>query len=208
MVDDFENLNVCMPTNRLETLVDGIFAIAMTLLVFNLYVPMVGGPLSEIAIQQSLSSIYPKFLTFVVSFILLAIFWNLNHKHFNQINHIDNLLLWINVIWLLFIVMVPFTSSLTGLYQHYTTPHLIFNLNMLGIALFLSISWYYATKKKFLTDNLDTKTITTINTINLSFIIITLLAMVLSFVIPQYCTLLYLLLPFLQILIERRNNNK
>jgi uncharacterized membrane protein len=101
---------------------------------------MIGGPLSEIAIQQSLSNILAKFLTFVVSFILLAIFWNINHKHFNQIKHTDTLLMWINVIWLLFIVMVPFTSSLTGLYQYYFTPHLIFNLNMLGIALFLYIS--------------------------------------------------------------------
>jgi uncharacterized membrane protein len=208
MADDIENLNMCMPTNRLETLVDGIFAIAMTLLVFNLYVPMVGGPLSDIAIQQSLTNIYPKFLTFVVSFILLAIFWNLNHKQFNKIKYIDNPFLWINIIWLLFIVMVPFTSSLIGLYQHYTTPHLIFNLNMLGIAFFLNLSWYYATKKKFLTDNFDIKTIITIKTINLSFIIISLLAIVLSFVIPQYCTLLYLLLPFLQVLIEMQNNNK
>ena len=101
---------------RLETLVDGIFAIAMTLLVFDLPIPHFNNPLTNIAFQNSVYSLLPVFISLVLSFILLAVFWSIHRRIFNQIKVTNSILLWINIIWLLFIVLVPFTSILDGLY--------------------------------------------------------------------------------------------
>jgi len=103
-----------LPTKRLETLVDGIFAIAMTLLVLGLAVPHINGPLSNMVVQNSFYSLLPNLFSFVLSFILLALFWNIHHRIFTQIKFINSTLLWINVVWLLFIVLVPFSASAIG----------------------------------------------------------------------------------------------
>lgn len=189
-----ESSNIFMDTKRLETLVDGIFAIAMTLLVLALAVPDITGPLSNAAVQNSLYSLIPSFYTLVMSFILLALFWSNHHRAFHKINEMNTPLLWINVIWLLFIVLVPFSASLTGKYGEFSISHIIFNLNMLGIALFLGLNWYYATKKNFIDEKVPSRDIKVTIRTNVLFIVISLLALSLSFVLPRWSALVYLLI--------------
>jgi len=189
-----ESSNIFMDTKRLETLVDGIFAIAMTLLVLALAVPDITGPLSNTAVQNSLYSLIPSFYTLVMSFILLALFWSNHHRAFHKINEMNTPLLWINVIWLLFIVLVPFSASLTGKYGEFSISHIIFNLNMLGIALFLGLNWYYASKKKFIDEKVPHRDITITIRTNVLFIVISLLALSLSLVLPRWSALVYLLI--------------
>ncbi|EKF86878.1 TMEM175 family protein [Methanobacterium formicicum] len=189
-----ENSGIFMDTKRLETLVDGIFAIAMTLLVLALAVPDITGPLSNAAVQNSLYSLIPSFYTLVMSFILLALFWSNHHRAFHKIDEMNTPLLWINVIWLLFIVLVPFSASLTGKYGEFPISHIIFNLNMLGIALFLGLNWYYATKKNFIDEKVSLRDITITIRTNVLFIVISLLALSLSFVLPRWSALVYLLI--------------
>ena len=198
-----ESSSIFMDTNRLETLVDGIFAIAMTLLVLALAVPDITGPLSNAAVQNSLYSLIPSFYTLVMSFILLALFWSNHHRAFHKINEMNTPLLWINVIWLLFIVLVPFSASLTGKYGEFSISHIIFNLNMLGIALFLGLNWYYASKKKFIDEKVPSRDITVTIRTNVLFIVISLLALSLSFVLPRWSALVYLLIFPLEYLIGK-----
>ena len=194
---------IFMDTKRLETLVDGIFAIAMTLLVLALAVPDITGPLSNTAVQNSLYSLIPSFYTLVMSFILLALFWSNHHRAFHKINEMNTPLLWINVIWLLFIVLVPFSASLTGKYGEFSISHIIFNLNMLGIALFLGLNWYYATKKNFIDEKVPSRDIKVTIRTNVLFIVISLLALSLSFVLPRWSALVYLLIFPLEYLIGK-----
>jgi uncharacterized membrane protein len=189
-----ESTSIFMDTKRLETLVDGIFAIAMTLLVLALAVPDITGPLSNTAVQNSLYSLIPNFYTLVMSFILLALFWSNHHRAFHKINEMNTPLLWINVIWLLFIVLVPFSASLTGKYGEFSISHIIFNLNMLGIALFLGFNWYYASRKKFIDEKVPARDITITIRTNILFIVISLLALSLSFILPRWSALVYLLI--------------
>jgi uncharacterized membrane protein len=201
-MDKYVGSNKYRSTDRLETLVDGIFAIAMTLLVLNLAIPEITSPVSNLAIQNSLYHILPNFISLVVSFVLLALFWSIHHRIFNQIKIVNKHLLWINVIWLLFIVLVPFSASLTGKYGDFSISHIIFNLNMLGISFFLYLNWAYANQSDLLHENVDVKTIPKTKMINLVFIFITLLALLLSFVIPSFSSLVYLLIFPLEYLIE------
>lgn len=198
-----ERSNLFMNTSRLETLVDGIFAIAMTLLVLALVVPDITGPLSNLAVQNALYSLIPSFYTMVLSFILLALFWSNHHRAFFRIKKMNTALLWINVIWLLFIVLVPFSASLTGKYGEFPISHIVFNLNMLGIAFFLLLNWYYAGKKNLIHEAVESKTIDTTNKINLLFVSIAILALLLSFVFPRFSALVYILIFPLEYLIVR-----
>lgn len=198
-----ESSTLFMSTGRLETLVDGIFAIAMTLLVLALAVPDIYGPLSELAVQNALHSLIPSFYTMVISFILLALFWSNHHRAFHQIKKMDTTLLWINVVWLLFIVLVPFSASLTGKYGQFPISHIIFNLNMLGIAFFLFLNWYYADRRNFIHEEVVNKKISIATKTNLLFISISILALVLSFIVPRFSALVYLLIFPLEYLISR-----
>jgi uncharacterized membrane protein len=198
-----ETSSIFMDTKRLETLVDGIFAIAMTLLVLALVVPDITGPLSNEAVQNALYGLISSFYTLFISFILLALFWSNHHRAFHKIKEMNTVLLWINVIWLLFIVMVPFSASLTGKYGEFSISHIIFNLNMLGIAFFLGLNWYYATRKNFIDENVDSRDITVTIRTNILFMVIALLALSISFVLPRWSALVYLLIFPLEYLIGK-----
>ena len=183
-----------MDTKRLETLVDGIFAIAMTLLVLGLAVPKINGPLSNEIVTNAIYNLIPNFVSLVVSFLLLAIFWKVHHRIFKQINLMNGTLLWINVIWLLFIVLVPFSATLTGDYGHFTISNIIFNLNMLGIATLLYLNWYYADHKNFIEEKVNAEQIAFTKMVNFSFILISILALALSFVIPAYSQVVFIIM--------------
>ena len=110
-----------------------------------------------------------------------------------------------NMIWLLFIVLVPFSNSVTGgQYGQFTLAHLIFNLNMLGIAVFISLNWFYAGRKGFIHEKVDPIRITIYKRVYVSFILITLLAIVLSFIIPHWSSLAYILIFPTEYLIGRQ----
>jgi uncharacterized membrane protein len=202
-MDESEGLSEYMDTKRLETLVDGIFAIAMTLLVLGLAVPQINVPLSNAVVSNAIYNLIPNFISLVISFILLAIFWKIHHRIFKQINKMNGTLLWINVIWLLFIVLVPFSSTLTGDYGDYPISHIIFNLNMLGIASLLYLNWHYADYKNFIHEKIDAEQITFTKRINSAFILITILALLLSFVIPQWAETVYLLVFPLEMVLKK-----
>ena len=189
---EFEDSDEYLPTKRLETLVDGIFAIAMTLLVLGLAVPVITGPLSNTVVENSYYGLLPNLFAFILSFLLLAVFWNAHHRIFNKINKINNTLLWINVVWLMFIVLVPFSASSLGQYGSYILPSVIFNINMLGIGIFLYLNSFYAIKKNFIKE--ETSQIKNRKRSSIIFIIIAAIALILSFTIASWSTTLYALL--------------
>ena len=192
-----------MTTNRIETLVDGIFAIAMTLLILSLAVPEISSPLSNAVINNVLSSLYPKFFVFVLSFILLAVFWSLHHRAFHYIKKANNIFLWLNIIWLLFIVMVPFSQTFIGKYGGFTTSELIYTLNLMGIAIFMTLIWYYAVKKQLISKNISKKRLSKMSRDFLVFVFVAFLAVIMAFILPEWATLTYMLIIPLAILVDR-----
>ena len=197
-----------MDKNRIETLVDGIFAIAMTLLVLDLAVPHINGPLSNLIRENALETLLPSFISLVVSFILLALFWNIHHRIYSQIKTVNTTLLWINLIWLLFIILVPFSASLNGDYGNYTISNVIFNINMLGIALVLFLNIYIINRSDFLHEGADTGQLASSERSTILFIIIVLLALFLAFITPRWGNLVYLLIFPLEMLMDRKFQEK
>lgn len=200
-MDDSPNFDKYISKSRLETLVDGVFAIAMTLLVFDLPIPHFNGLLTEITFQNSIYSLLPIFISLILSFILLAVFWTIHRRIFNLIKVTNNTILWTNIIWLLFIVTVPFAAILNGEYGQFILTRVIFNIDMLGIAIFLYLNCYFIDHSGFVSNKADHAKLKSSEISTFVFIIITLLALLLSFVTP-HSNLVYILIIPLELLID------
>jgi uncharacterized membrane protein len=199
---NFKDSSEYISKSRLEALVDGIFAIAMTLLVFDLPIPHFSGVLTDAIFQNSIYSLLPVFVSLILSFILLAVFWNIHRRIFNQIEVTNTILLWITIIWLLFIVLVPFTSILSGEYGQFILSRILFNVNMLGISLFLYLNCYFVIHSELLNEKADMGRLKSSMRSSLFFIVITILALFLAFVTPHWSLVYLLIIPF-ELLIDR-----
>jgi uncharacterized membrane protein len=187
---------------RIETLVDGIFAIAMTLLVLGIAVPSVANP-TEASLYKALFDLLPNFYSYFISFVLLAVFWRINHLQFNRIKRADGTLLWIIIIWLLFVALVPFSAFFVGEYGNFQIPNIFFDLNLFFIGFLLFLNWRHAINQG-LVDKVDEETLKSSLKVNLMLPVISLVAAGITF-LPfmnewgyGWSSLVYLIIPLLK----------
>ena len=98
--------------NRLETLTDGIYAIAMTILVLAIDIPSISSDMAGAKLHNAILNQTDQLLAYGMSFILLALFWTINHKQNVFLVSTNGLHVWINIFTLAFICLVPYTTSL------------------------------------------------------------------------------------------------
>ena len=134
-----------LTTRRIEALVDGVFAIAMTILILNLKPPRTVSPLTSSQLVKMLLADSAKGWNYALSFLLLAVFWKVHHKHYHVIKRTDERLIWINIFMLMVVVLLPFSTSVYGEYPTLTAAAVFLELNLFFIGLFILIQWAYAT---------------------------------------------------------------
>jgi uncharacterized membrane protein len=101
-----------MDRSRLEAFSDGVFAVAITLLALDLTVPGNGhGPLVE-----QLNEKWPAFLAYLISFFMIGIVWVNHHVLVRSIMKVDRMLLFLNLVLLLFVVLIPWATSTEASY--------------------------------------------------------------------------------------------
>jgi len=148
-MNKFNNYNVTdLPsTKRLESLADGVFAVSMTLLVLGLAIPEIFRPIQGTGTSLLLSQIWLKLVIYGISFLALGVFWVLHQKQFRIILGYDGVLLWINIIFLMFVALVPFSTLL--LFNHYYEWHSIvfYGTNQIVICQLLFMNWCYASHR-------------------------------------------------------------
>ncbi len=131
---------------RIEALSDAIFAFAMTLLVLDVKIPRVAVALAtEEFLVRMLLDLWPKFLTFVMSFVILSVFWVAHHGYSHFLKRTDRFFLWINLLFLLVVVFVPFSTDFLGDYPRQRIAVMIYGCNMMALGLTLYWQWEYAT---------------------------------------------------------------
>ncbi len=190
------NTNTGLTTRRLENLTDGIFAIAMTLLVLSLDFDKMGTGLSSANLHELLLAQLPKFFNYARSFLLLAIFWILHHQQFNNIKQTDRGHIWINIFVLMFIALIPFSTTLVGDYPNDWMSEVFFGANMLIVGLLFSLNWYYSTKNYRLVErSLEAKRITLSKRRGLVTPAVSLLAIIVAFINPNLSSYMYILIP-------------
>lgn len=129
--------------NRLEAFSDGMFAIILTILVLELRVPHLENN-SFAAFASAMTEIAPKFLSFLFSFFILAIFWVNHHHIIHQIQKVDTKLLWLNIALLFFSSLFPFITAFIGDYVMNPYGVALYPLNMALASISIGALWKHA----------------------------------------------------------------
>jgi TMEM175 potassium channel family protein len=133
-----------LPTQRIEALADGIFAVAMTILVLELHVPELGREVSEAGLLAALEHLWPKALSFVSGFVVLGTLWIGHHFQFNYIRRSTRAILWINIAFLLAISFLPFVIALIGAYGAMRVSCILYGATLVFAMTCLLVQWRYA----------------------------------------------------------------
>lgn len=184
-----------MKTNRLEAFSDGVLAIIITIMVLELKAP-------EEADFHSLLSLAPIFLSYLISFIYIGIYWN-NHHHLFQITKIVNgKILWANLHLLFWLSLIPFTTSWIG--ENYTSSAPV---TLYGIVLLMSSIAYFILQNAIIKHHKNDNSIR--NSIGkgakgLISVVIYIIGIVLSFYISWAAILCYILVAIIWFVPDKR----
>jgi len=185
-----------LTTKRIEALADGIFAIAMTLLVLNL-IGVTDDPGGK-GLDDMLREDGTKFFNYALAFLLLAVFWIGHHRQFHHIVRSDERLLWINILILMFVALMPFSTALHGEFDDESLAGIIFAGNFLVITLLYLANWVYASRGYRLIDpDTDRELISRESRRCIVVAVASCIAMITSLYVPDWAMLSYLLIPFL-----------
>jgi uncharacterized membrane protein len=139
---------------RLAALSDGIFAVAMTLLVLDLRVPALEFVHSERDLLHALTTLSPKLLMYMMSFMTLGIFWVGQQTQLNHLARSDRSLSWIHIVFLFAVSITPFSTMLLAQFMAYRVALLAYWLNILWLGIALYLSWVCATKMDLVKDDM------------------------------------------------------
>lgn len=201
MPESEEKENSPISTQRLEAFSDGVFAIAITLLILEIKLP------DHDAIEhQSLSNylwgLWPKYFAYVFSFIIIGIFWANHHYMFKLYKRTDHTFNMLNVVFLLTISFLPFPTAIFGEYID-AAPHKSTAVSFYALGLVLpSFSWlmmwlYGSRKKRLIDERLTDRFVRYLTRIFIISNLLYLAALIISFFSPTASIILTIMLALL-----------
>jgi len=189
-----------LSTRRIESLSDSIFAVAMTVLILDIHSPL-RADLAHASLSSLLFHLSPKVLSYIISFMVLGIGWSGHHHLFHHVKRSNRYFLWMNIVYLMGIVFIPFSTSLLGEFGDQETAILVFGLNLNFTAVMLYLMWSYAASNHRLIDsNLELTVVRLAKQRILSGILLYFIIMGVSFFSTKLSLLLYLVIPIFYIL--------
>ena len=129
-------------THRLSALTDGVFSIVMTLMVFNISLPK-DRPSGNLT--MALLGLWASFLAYGISFGLVGIYWSAHHSMFRFIQRTSHELVWLNIVFLAFVALVPFSTTLLAAHHSEPVALIVYGGNLILIGLSLLPLWWHAT---------------------------------------------------------------
>jgi TMEM175 potassium channel family protein len=155
--------------NRLNNLSDGVFAIALALLAFNLRLPE-GIPIDDFS--NNLFKLAPKFMVYLISFVVIGGAWGAHQRMLKQIERGGGLLIWFNLFCLLFVALIPASAAILGRYPDKLLAITCFALNVALIQLTTLWLWRHASRQGLINSRLDPRVVKSIGRrLNLSGVI-------------------------------------
>ena len=136
--------------DRMSFFTDGVFAIAITLLVIEFKVPVIEHPTDHL-LWDALKEMSWKLLGFIISFCIVGYYWSVHHRIFGYVEKYTSRLVWLNLLFLFSVVLLPFTSGLLGEYAsetHLLVPYSFYVINICLTALMNAVLWFYVSNPK------------------------------------------------------------
>ena len=136
-----------MRTARLEAFSDGVFAIAITLLVLDIGIPRHGEALGHVLTAQ-----WAEYFAYVLSFVTVGIMWMNHHALLGHFARADRAFLFLNVLFLMCIAFAPFPTALLAEHLHSTTAALAYGISFTATALMFNAIWHYGRRNLLRSD--------------------------------------------------------
>ncbi|MFM9989640.1 TMEM175 family protein [Flavobacterium sp.] len=124
-----EENNNKLQIERLLFFSDAVIAIAMTLLIIEIKAPHIENN-SNSEVIKNINELIPKFVSFFISFFVIAIYWKAHHHLFGYVKKYTDKLIWLNILFLLSIVLMPFSSAFYSENFHLNIPYAIYCMNI------------------------------------------------------------------------------
>lgn len=191
---------------RIEAFSDGIFAIIITLLVLEIKVPHLEEHDSAAALTASLLKLFPKFISWIISFFTVAVIWVNHHRLLRQFRHIDHGIFWWNAMLLLWTTFIPFPTAVLGDYPGNIASVVLYGTVMaLMAASFTLMRWYVLRNPELLEDSVDIASFRKGTTLSLFFgPMLYLAGVAFSWVHPAVSFAIYLAIPIYFIFSENK----
>jgi uncharacterized membrane protein len=143
---------------RIGALSDGVFAIAMTLIVLEIRVPDPGPITSEQDLWAALTTLSPRIVTYLLSVLTLGIFWSGQQTQLTYFARADRHLSWLQIALLAAVALLPFSTSLLAEFISFRVALLLYWLNIFLVGVILYVAWAYALHAKLMRDDVPAGT--------------------------------------------------
>jgi uncharacterized membrane protein len=188
--------NTALALERIVFFSDAVMAIAITLLAIELPLPDLGGGVTMAEFDAAMTRLQPKLISFLISFLLIAIYWMRHLRVYRYIERWDATLLFLNLLFLLSIALLPFTSNLVGLYAQFAITDAIYALDAAAVGLSMNAIWWYAASRHRLIDEaLPAAAIRQVSASGYGAPVSFLLSIPVAFVNPQWAQIVWWILP-------------
>jgi uncharacterized membrane protein len=190
-------------TGRIETFSDGVFAIAITLLIIEIGVPH--ATVTE-SLSEKLIHLWPSYLGYAISFLVIGTVWANHHNRFRLIARSDHVLLFLNILFLMCVAFIPFPTALLAEYirgEHRITAVAVYSGTLAVTAVFFTLLWLYAAGNYRLVDrNIDPSLLRAMTRRFVFGMLLYILAFVLAFVSAAASLTLIVILALIFVLPE------
>jgi uncharacterized membrane protein len=137
-----------METGRVEAFSDGVFAIAITLLILAVGVDQAR---SSGSLSHQLLHLWPAYIAYIVSFVTVGIMWINHHQIFRQFARVDRIMLLLNMLLLMLIAFTPFPTCVVAEFAHSESDRraaaLLYGINFTLTAIFFFVVWMYGSRR-------------------------------------------------------------
>ncbi|MFA6320288.1 MAG: TMEM175 family protein [Candidatus Omnitrophota bacterium] len=194
-----------IPFHRLGALIDGVFAIVMTILVLDIKVPHDMAVFKSLSLEHFLTGQFQDIVIYMVVFMVLAYLWIINHSESHFIKFTDYVHLWLTILCLMFVALLPFSSALVNKYPQDEIAELFLAGNVLIIGIFNYISWAYIIKRPALLESTLTEKQTATEKKKLLIMpLVAVMAMAVALIYPLGSSYTLLLAPVAMFFMELR----
>jgi uncharacterized membrane protein len=176
---------------------DAVMAIAITLLAIDLKVPVLSADLAPAQLGGSLLAMWPRLMSLLVSFIVIGVYWTSHHRYFSYIKRYNGTLIFLNLVFLFFIILMPFVASLLGQYPRLPVGVITYAAAVAITGISISSLWWYASWHNRLVDeNMDLRFIHTRNRLALLVPVLFLVSIPFAFINPLISVVIWWSTPF------------
>ncbi len=190
-------------TDRVEALSDGLFAVALTLFILDIKVPDVRDV--PAGVLPAFLQILPRVGIYILSYLVVGYCWIWHHLTFAVIVRGTRGLLWINLLVLVAVSFLPFSTAFVARYPASRTSVAVYGLNLLWFSAMLNVLWAYAVRNRLVAKTLDDVTVAASTRRGYFVTVLCVVAIALGFVSPYFGLAMFVLIPIGYIATGSRN---